>query len=378
MKYYRLLKAVGNGFRFVLLIMALIGIAVLLKWPSSMHSLNHYDDKIINAYERTHNNAFLNASELQQNNPDAAIQAYQTFLDGVTLVDKGDRLYPLKRKALRNLLSLLRAEKQPEDALYWARLWVATDELDVYAQVQLGLALYQVQQTKPQALQLLAGLFKRFPESKLIAEAYATVLLEDGVPIAAFDVLIKNYRLQAAQEFPLFGWEVFWGFGDGFLAANRKQVWAQISSAEVITIKMDVPVQASEYRIDVPASLGIVILDPSLQVYRNHQKTRSTAIWQRPLVLKQMVLHNNTLIADGGDDPFFAWQLPESFRAKKDQLIFRARLAHLPSDILIKLIASEQVTDIEQNVLRSGDTKTLALIRALRKKRPSVANKVKQ
>ena len=368
MKYYRLLKLIGNGFRLALFALAAIGAVLLIKWPSSIQSINKYNDKIIKLYEKTHRTSFLKASELQQDRPLAAIEAYESFLKEVALVDKGDRLYPLKRKALRNLLSLLNATKQPEKALYWARLWVEMDDLDIYAQVQLGQALHKTKETKAQAVQLLASLFQRFPESKLIAEAYASILLDDRETAAAFDVLIKNHRLQTAQNFIRFGWEVFWGFGDGFVAANRKQVWAKISTSTsaVVTFKMNVPIQATEYRVDVPASMGIVILNPSLQVYRNHQQIRSTAIWEQSLVLKQMVLNNNALIADGGADPFFAWELPADFRTTGDQLVFKAELQHLPSDILVKLLASEQGADIEQNLLHSGDSKTLALLRDLR------------
>ena len=366
MKYYRLLKNVGNGFRLILLILALIGTALLIKWPYSLQGINRYDDKVIRTYEKTHQSAYLRASELELIDPNTAIDAYENFLVGAERINKDDRLYPLKRKAFRNLLFLLSATEQFEKKLYWANLWAKTDARDVYAQVQYGLALYKTKKNKARAVQLLTGLFQKFPESKLIADAYANILLDGGALDESFAVLIENYRLQLAQKFTPFGWEIFWGFGDGFLASNRKSVWAKITSSGVVTIAMEVPLQATEYRIDVPASLGIVVLDPTLSVYRNQQQIKSTAIGEHSLVLKQMVLRNNALTADGGDDPFFAWKLPASFRKNGDKLVFQAELRHSPSKLLTRLITSARVADIEQSLLQSNDLDTLALLRNLK------------
>ena len=361
MKNYYLLRAIGNVLRAILLVVAVMAIVIALLWPCFGERINSYDDKVIRAYERTYQFSLQQAKDLESNTPLEAIAAYRSFLDDAESIHKNDRLYSLKRSAFKNLGMLLRKQGRNLQALELAKQWAEHDERDISALVERGLALYGVEEFQLRGRQTLANLYKRFPESKLIADAYSSVYINDGDFTSAFLVLANNHKLAMQQDFPQLGWEIFWSSGGDFDATKSKSVWGRIDSTQNIQIRLPVPLDASVIRIDVPASLAIALVKPTLYLYENQRLKRSLQLWQLPLTLKQLNLGDASLFADGGDDPFFAWSLPNNFKKPGRSLVFKAGLSHPISKHLLSL-SSNHPSLIERELRALGETDAINLL----------------
>ena len=380
MSNYRTLKLLGNSVRLLLLILALLGIALLLLWPSLELHLNRVDNRLIRNYEQRIDNLFYKATSRELTRPKKAAKAYQELLTELNSVHKTDRAYEIKRHALKKYILLLRRNGHYKKSLVWSKKWLAEDQRDLFAATQVGISYSLVKGEEENADTLLTTLYKRFPESKLVADAYADILISKGKLVKGISVLKTNHQLRARQALPTRGWEYFWHSGNGFSAKRSKRAKVNINSPSQdlnntstatlgnLMLPLNIPCGVDELRIDLPSKIALSLSNPRLSVIEHGQLTTLHKLNVNSLTLNQMTTHEQVISSKGSDDPFFYWPALKNSIGCDKQLFLVAELSLPYSENLLGLANSEQAESIYQKLLSSNQRDTAAFFKRAKSK----------
>ena len=304
------IKRVGNLARIILVIGFFLALGMLLLWQFGEKWITQFDAYIINKYQGFYEVRLSEALTEIASKPEEGKVLLEKLMSDLDDIQKRDRLEHLKRSAFAKLVETLKATGQRDKALAWAEKWTKFDRLDLYAQLELSRILYDSPERRKEGLALLEDLYRKLPESSLIAGEQAKRLYESGDMVGAF---ISAYNLYQNQD-SLSGhyWQIFWDTGLGFNEAQRKDVMPLVDANGNLTISIEILSGVQKLRIDPPISSRIVISNPKL-IRNDGSRDHVLDICNESLGLSDMTQNGMELITTGGNDPYFYWTLPNEF-----------------------------------------------------------------
>lgn len=280
----------------------------MLFWLFGGASLNQIDKHIVSSYVEKHQKLYTTALEHVNGNKDKAIEILEDLLARLKTIKKMDRLAPIKRKSLSLLTKVLSNKGQYTRALFWAEQWIAFDEKDLFAQSRRGRIIYLTPGREGEGTEILADLFARSPESEVITEAYAEILLKQGLHTDAFIAYSTMYHTNTHNQEKF--WKVYWSFGDGFDANNMNRLIPELVNHNKTVLNFQLHGGVKKLRIDPPPYSRIEIFEPKL-FFEKDDAEEALPLWTIPLHFHQISQDGSILKTFGKNDPYFYWALPE-------------------------------------------------------------------
>lgn len=294
--------------RVVLLFFSLLACAAFLLWQVGEPLVNRFDGFVVSKYQGHYQNRLTNAKRYIYQDPSECIVLLEDLLNDLSAVHKGDRLEHLKRASYETLVQVLEAKGEKALALEWVERWITFDNLDLLAQVRLSRMLYLMPGREIEGEKIIESLYKKVPESRLIANEYAKRLFDKGKIAEAFITANKAYNSQDSLSGQ--SWQIFWATKEGFSGKQKKDVTPSIEGDGILSLPVELPDGVVALRIDPPMLSHIYITEPRLiRVVGNEERIMN--IWDVPLRLSSdMSQHGSVLLTSGKDDPYFLWTLP--------------------------------------------------------------------
>lgn len=364
------IKLTGLLTRIILVIGFFLAIGTLLLWQFGEKWINRFDAYIINKYQEYYELRLSEAvTEISNKTEEGQILLEQLIndLDGI---QKRDRLEHLKRSAFAKMVKTLKATGKRDQALAWAERWTKFDGLDLYAQLELSRLLYDIPERRKEGLELLDDLYRKLPESSLIAGEHAKRLYESGDMVGAFLSVYNIYQIQDSLSGHF--WQIFWDTGLGFNESQRKDVMPLVDANGNLTISIEILRGVKKLRIDPPISSRIVISDPKL-IRNDSGQDHVLNICNESLGLSEMTHNGMELITTGGNDPYFYWTLPTKFdgsTAYKGRITARVEEAFPEVMLRISKLADAEKIALQLEIMENQEAaKQLRILVAKNKKK---------
>jgi hypothetical protein len=333
--------------------------------------------KITGTYSATYRNKLKVAKTALSNSPDRGISQLEALLADLALVEKGDRLAPIKVQALESLVSVQEKNGVIERALAAAEQWSSFDNRDLFGHFALARLLFKTPGRQNEGAQILNRLKKLAPAHPEFVNLYneleiiAEILLKEDKLVEAF--LVLRHSLLTPEALRGRMWQIFWDMGTGFSNGQRESFFPTFEVNGEFEIPFAVPGAARALRLDPPPNVRMVIEEPVLLRSKNAGQY-GTDLLDLSLRFNQMSQVGNILITIGGNDPFFSWDVPASLDEVYSDYIFSAYvheelpslvydlLRHPEADSLKALLeaagekeAAEQLAEISRKISRQAE-----------------------
>jgi len=287
------LKVGANSFFAVLAAVVLI----------SLFAEDTRDDLLnnIRAFWITHHMESLNdegeaalAHEELEKNPDTLIRILES--SAWDQLRPGDRAYPMKRRMLARLCSTLQEQNDYEELVKWAETWLALNDRDLDARACWFGGIRHIPGREKESLEGLISTYHDFPQNLYLRRFLAVAYLDLGEVEAAIKIA------RSTMSHVLSGWQIFWATSDSdFFSESRSTRVPLLRGMGVqTTLQFDLPANTTNVRIDVPPKSHLRIHDIQLSIGGEKQE-----IAFKEARLSQMRYEGGSLVAYGGDDPYF-------------------------------------------------------------------------
>jgi len=192
----RLLRILGRVARGVLLVLTLMALATAGIWRWQPRLVDRVDAYWTNRRSNDYSNRFYVARRLVREDSASGAGMLEEIIGGLESVQRGDRLYQVKRDSVQLLTDVLANDEQWQRAATWCQRWMEWDEKDISAREAFALACMHLADRASEGRAELAALFDKIPESQSIASAYVDSLVEGGQAADAFSSIRQFLRLQ--------------------------------------------------------------------------------------------------------------------------------------------------------------------------------------
>lgn len=212
----------------------------------------------------------------------------------------GDRGYHLKRKLIVRLCITLQEREDYERLARWAETWLAMNDRDLDARAFWFEGIRHISGREIEGLEGLIANYHDFPENHYLRSFLATAYLDRGDPGTAIRVLGETGRSMASQV--LSNWQIFWTTSDSdfFSESRSTRIALSRGNGSETTLQFELPADTTAIRIDLPPKSHLRVY--SLQISIGEVRREITV---EEVSLSQIRRERETLIADGGEDPYF-------------------------------------------------------------------------
>jgi len=330
--------------RLLLLLMSLLALSIAFSWRSNRSIVRRIDAYIIRSYTNKRElqlkeaNLFIAAGQNQE-----AIKVLENFIEELRDIRKHDRLDPIKRIAMAKLVQLYITMNDFNQALRLLETWIAFDERDLFAQVELAELLGRIPGRATDGVRIITDHYEKVPTFLPVVDAYINLLLDNDQNTEA---LLVSYRYAKATEIliPKRNWELFWDNGSSFNAKESERITPIRDKDGYITISYLLPKgQIKRVRIDCPAGMRLRIKH-SMMNFNDGSNEVS-------FLLKDVVLGHHDIIltveddlVTNGKDPYFYFDVPEGIGNNEQvKVVFRAKVLIRPPERLNTLLLDSKV-----------------------------------
>lgn len=204
------LTRIINAFCYIMLLLAFLAAVLVGVWQLSPGIVDRIDNKLVRLYD-DHYESKLQQIE-KKIKPGKAEQAYielSVMLNDLKSVKKADRLGPIKSQVYSKLISVgIEQQLSTRDVEGWYLQWEDFDENNIAISVARASYLSD-QREYERALLILSDLFRKLPESDLVAKAYVETALAAGKNNIALTIL--NKFVEKRLVLPDDRWRIWWG-----------------------------------------------------------------------------------------------------------------------------------------------------------------------
>lgn len=381
---HQLLKWGGNLARIALLLAVLSGIAVFGIWVFAPQWVTWLDHRLVERYEQKYESRFDQAVQLFNNGKKTqATEELKTLLNDMNSIRKGDRPEGLKAKSFELLTKVLLAEDKPLEALARYEQWIAFDDRNLIAQVGKARVLCTLPERKEEGIRMISDLYRKVPDSLPVAEAYASVLLEQDRLTDAFLSLLNYQRFQRRfldrfGSYRIRPWEISWDTGSGFNEGQKAllfPVWKE-ENRMALMAKLPAGFTYRKFKIAAPLQLNLSLSEASFTLVAGSK-------WERlsdksfSLHLHEMTREGNVFVTEG-NHPSLVLELKEPRKMESAsqfvaegtvEFLVPELVAHFPESFVPLLRDPKKVQRLSDELRSRGETEALAEFYALLRER---------
>lgn len=338
------LADIGRKLAFFIFVLAL-GSAYL--WNFQPKAINFVDKRFVKLYKHQYKKLYRSAKTM------AAIDGEEGLTPAIKLAGRlsdtkiMDRLAPIKRKNFELIASTYEQSGNYTQALHWLNQWIAFDDKDLLAKVRHAEAMLNIPEKYNKGMEALGNLYQRVPEGEFIAEAYIRVLFSEKKYVEAFKIS-RNYKSKNHTSFQRH-WQVYWDLGDGFTDELMVIAMPKVDKDGLSHITFNLPPDVKRVRLDPPPLARYKIVMPRL-----HFIDENLDLWKQQLNVNDVMLTRNGIITTGGGDPYFHWEMPQSY-LPEHKISFTARIGLPPLSGLENLLLGPSSNEIEASITKTGD-----------------------
>ena len=170
-------KLFGNLFRGFLFGWFLLATAFVCLWVLLPEQVNRIDGWILNLYTQGVTKRFADCQEIIKKADMSATACLEKLLrEDLAAIKKEDRLARLKREVLMATVTYYSKNKDFNSADYALDTWIAFDGRDLTAKVSRAQVYIYFPEKRQEGLRLLSELNSKYPDVKMITEAYQEAL----------------------------------------------------------------------------------------------------------------------------------------------------------------------------------------------------------
>ena len=247
------------------------------------------------------------AREELDSNPDTLIRILKS--SAWDQLRPGDRGYSLKQRMFVRLCTTLQERNDHEESVKWAGAWLALNDRDLDARAFWFEGIRHIPGREKEGLEGLISNYHDFPKNLYLRRFLAVAYLDQGEVEAAIKIA------RSMMSHVLSGWQVFWVTSDSDFFSESRSARVSLSRGMAMetTLQFDLPADTTSVRIDVPPKSHLRILDLQLRIGGEKQE-----IAFKEARLSQMRYEGGSLVAYGGDDPYFVLPVKIVGRANPD------------------------------------------------------------
>jgi len=340
--------------RYLLLSISIIGLLVWILFRYSTDTIDRLDNKIVSFYVDFYRTELAEARN--QIKEIKSVDLLEQLLGKLSAIQRNDRLSGIKRQSLDLITETYLKRSENEKAVHWAEIWTEFDERDLPGAVRLYTAMYEIPERRAQAIESLNKLRIIVPESEMAARRSVQWAMEDGRLLDAFQIC-RTYVERTYSTFDRH-WTVFWDTGSGFKGSQSQPIYPTVTGQRDAQFEVELPKGIVSLRLDPPPLARYFIQKPLLkwrELKWKDSASRVIALQDLKLRLHDMERKSGWLETTGGSDPYFSWQMPESFALKSRVIRFEARLDNPLPGWVREVVNGRESDQIELLVDQSGD-----------------------
>lgn len=291
------------------MIIAIFFIAVFFYWISNEENVVAGGQQLISKYKLNYQNESDYAlTELKAGNIAPLIATLENWHD----IDKGDRIYPLKRRLLSVLARELNSKERYEELRYWADIWHKLDDRDLTAKAYWFNALRHSDDRRDEGVNGIVREWQNFPREGTLNKFHTEIAIESNDAKALSKIIAIN-----KDSFLKLKWQAFWKTDGGFSAKDSTSFLVTRNSEGHLSFSISLPKNTTQLRIDLPAvnSIGIKITNIRVQANNIDQLIPNSAIHSN-----QMKRTGHWFEAMNATDPFVYFDVKEllkNYQGKK-------------------------------------------------------------
>lgn len=342
--------------RFLLLIISLLAIWIIYVWIFKPSIVRDLDANLVSNYMEGYELLLHKADSLiTKGEIENAIINLEILLEEIKDIKKHDRLDPIKRVTLEKLAQMYIQKGDLNQALILLETWVAFDENDLFAQVELAQLLNKIPGRKLDGLKIIEEYYEKVPTFTPIVDTYINLLLDKGEKTKA---LLATYRLSKAVEnlVDKLNWQIFWDDGSGFNIKQSATIQPKWDSNGLINVSYLLPKGLiKRFRIDIPSYMRLNLVNSSIYF---QEGSKEVSILLSEVLLRHhhvnLTLEGN--IVTNGKDPYFFFNIPEGMGMNAQvKIVFRAKVLIPPHERLNALLFDPKTRNQITNALAAID-----------------------
>jgi tetratricopeptide (TPR) repeat protein len=309
--------------RLVLLAGSILALLTLGAWTLRREWIEDWDASWVAAHVDGPTARIEEAEAGRGADPAGSIELSEALMDDLEDVEPWDRLDPVVRRTLQNIVLNHRRLEQHEQAALAAERWVDFDPNNLRARAELGELLMLVPERREEGLRVLEELFTLVPQLDYAAVAYVEALIGEGRHLDAMDAASKSDRLTLANS-----WIVSWMDGRPKKQTRRARLTPVLWGDE-LRLEFSLAGPVASMRVELPNGAPLTLIDPVLEI-RGNRKPTELVFAELETGLTRIARSGNTFTQAEGGGAFFQVPLPHTLRPNKVDFVFRTKWVRNP------------------------------------------------
>ncbi len=332
--------------------MSLIALFTLYVWSTKSPRIDTFGDYFFIRYYKHFDRRFSNAIDTLKVNEDKGIAMLEKLMSDLESIQKLDCLDHIKREGMKMLSGIFEKRSNLDGAMKWADKWVDFDDKDLYGQVHKARLMCQIADSRNAGKQLLANLYQKVPEAKVVVNAYSQMQIADGNSGEALwaQLRLLNFQKRLMSQ----KWEIYWTFSDVFTPEDSRKVIPSVDNNSILSLVFDVPQGIRKMRLDIPPSAEFLMSYPTLTI-KNGEDFTELELWKFNLKMYDILQNNHILEVIQGEDSYFYWEMPERTIEASGSFIFKTNVFHKINKVLLQLYTSESIRSLKREIADRGD-----------------------
>jgi tetratricopeptide (TPR) repeat protein len=314
--------------RTVLLVGTVLALFTLGAWTLRPEWIEDWDLSLVTAHVDGPTGRILEAENIRGADPAGSIELSEALLEDLGEVEPWDRLDPVVRRTLQNVVLNHRRLDQLDDALEACEEWVDFDPNNLRARAELGELLAEHPERREEGLTAIRELFELAPQVGYIAGPWVAALAAEGRYAEAMDAALESDRLALANS-----WTVSWMDGRPKKTTRRARLTPLRHGADGVRLEFSLQGPVDSMRVEPPFGAPLTLIDPVLEI-RGNRRPLDLVFAETDVGLTRVVQSGNTFTQMDGGGAFFQVPLPHTLKASTVEFVFSARIVRNPAPAL--------------------------------------------
>ncbi len=272
------LRYLGQAARVFLAVTSAATFATALIWFGRPEYIDRLQSNLQARYLSPHEDALERVQKaIDDGDLRLGIAQLNQLLERLEGIKKGDRLEPVKKRALRKSLDTHLSLDEPREAIRRYNSLIALDERNLRAHAERASLLSGIPEAKVEATQEIERLYHMAPTVPILAQAFLELACRREDLFSAMVAASDIYRTSIVNA--RFGdWRFYWDTGNGF---SRAQSWGHYASwfdRNKVKLRKRIaePAQLLTFRVNLPVETHVSLKDVAFSFELGHQIQRFT------------------------------------------------------------------------------------------------------